>query len=103
MRSSCCLCTRVSVFLLIQLYNALFRFKEPVISFRPPLWSTSQSFWLQIQWPEFGSRRYKIFREVVGLKRGPLSLVNTTEELLERKSSGSCLENRECFFRDPSR
>jgi hypothetical protein len=31
----------------------------------------------------------------VGLKRGPLSLVITTEELLERKSSGSGLERRE--------
>jgi hypothetical protein len=29
----------------------------------------------------------------VGLKRGPLSLVTTTEELLGRKSSGSGLEN----------
>jgi hypothetical protein len=28
-------------------------------------------------------------------ERGPLSLVSTTEELLERKSSGSRLENRE--------
>jgi hypothetical protein len=33
----------------------------------------------------------------------PLSLVNTTEELLERKSSGSCLENREYGRTDPSR
>jgi hypothetical protein len=39
----------------------------------------------------------------VGLERGPLSLVSTTEELLERKSSGSCLENREYGRRDPSR
>jgi hypothetical protein len=31
----------------------------------------------------------------VGLKRGPLSLVSTIEELLERKSSGSGLENRD--------
>jgi hypothetical protein len=31
----------------------------------------------------------------VGLERGPLSLVGTTEELLDRKSSGSGLENRE--------
>jgi hypothetical protein len=31
----------------------------------------------------------------VGLERGPLSLVSTIEELLGRKSSGSCLENRE--------
>jgi hypothetical protein len=31
----------------------------------------------------------------VGLERGPLSLVSTIEELLERKSSGSGLENRD--------
>jgi hypothetical protein len=31
----------------------------------------------------------------VGLERGPLSLVSTTEELLGRKSSGSCLVNRD--------
>jgi hypothetical protein len=28
----------------------------------------------------------------VGLERGSLSLVSTTEELLDKKSSGSCLE-----------
>jgi hypothetical protein len=33
--------------------------------------------------PGFSSRRYKIFW-VVGLVRGPLSLVSTTEELLDR-------------------
>jgi hypothetical protein len=37
----------------------------------------------------FDSRRYQIFSEVVGLERGPLSLVRITEELLEWKSSGS--------------
>jgi hypothetical protein len=37
----------------------------------------------------------------MGLERGPLSLVGTTEEL--KKSSGSCLENREYGHRDPSR
>jgi hypothetical protein len=31
----------------------------------------------------------------VGLERGPLSLLSTTEKLLEIKSSGSDLENRE--------
>jgi hypothetical protein len=31
----------------------------------------------------------------VGLERGPLSLVNTTGELLEGKNRGSGLENRE--------
>jgi hypothetical protein len=40
------------------------------------------------------SRRYQIFW-VVCLERGPLSLVSTIEELLERKSSGSGLESRE--------
>jgi hypothetical protein len=38
---------------------------------------------------------------MVGLERGPLSLVSTTEELLERKSSGSSLEKREYGRRDP--
>jgi hypothetical protein len=39
----------------------------------------------------------------VGLKRGTLSLVSTTEELLEIKSSGSGLENRDYGRRDSSR
>ena len=33
--------------------------------------------------PAFDSRRYQIFWVVVGLERGPLSLVRSTEELLE--------------------
>jgi hypothetical protein len=70
---------------------------------RPPLWSSGQSSWLQIQRSGFDFRRYQIFREVVGLERGPLSLVSTTEELRRRKSSGSGLENREYGRRDPSR
>jgi hypothetical protein len=37
----------------------------------------------------------------VGLERGPLSLLITIEELLERKSSGSGLEIREYGRRDP--
>jgi hypothetical protein len=37
----------------------------------------------------FDSRHYQIFWEVVGLERGPLSLVSTNEELPGRKSSGS--------------
>jgi hypothetical protein len=39
----------------------------------------------------------------VGLKRGSLSLVSTTEELLGRKSNGSALESREYGRGDPSR
>jgi hypothetical protein len=42
----------------------------------------------------FDSRRCQIFWEVVGLERGPLNLVSTTEELLGRTSSGSGLEIR---------
>jgi hypothetical protein len=53
--------------------------------------------------PGFHSRRYQIFWEVVGLERGPLSLVSTTEELLGWNSSGSGLESREYGRRDPSR
>jgi hypothetical protein len=39
----------------------------------------------------------------VGLERGPLRLMNTTEELLGRNSSGSGLENREYGRGDPLR
>jgi hypothetical protein len=52
---------------------------------RPPLWSSGQSSWLQIQSALFDSRRYLIFWQGMGLERGPLSLVTTTEELLDRK------------------
>jgi hypothetical protein len=38
------------------------------------------------------SRRYQIFWEVVGLERGPLSLVSTTEELLDRKVAAPVLK-----------
>jgi hypothetical protein len=68
-----------------------------------PLLSSGQSSWLQIQRFGFDSRRYQIFWEVVGLEQGPLSLMSTTEELLERKSSGSGLESREYGRKDPSR
>jgi hypothetical protein len=52
--------------------------------------------------PGFDSRSYHIFWEVVGLERGPLSLVSKIEELLGRKSSGCGLENLEYGRRDPS-
>jgi hypothetical protein len=39
----------------------------------------------------------------VGLERGPISLVSTTEELLGRKSRGFSLESREYGRRDPTR
>jgi hypothetical protein len=53
--------------------------------------------------PGFDYRRYQIFWGVVGLERGPLSLVSTIQELLGRNSSGSGLENREYGRGDPLR
>jgi hypothetical protein len=50
----------------------------------PLLWSSGQSSWLQIRRPRFDSRHYQK-KNVVGLEWGPLSLVSTTEELLDRK------------------
>jgi hypothetical protein len=51
----------------------------------PPLWPRGQSSWIRIQRSGFDSHRYHIFWEVLGMKRGPLSLVSTTEELLQEK------------------
>jgi hypothetical protein len=53
--------------------------------------------------PGFDSRRYQIFWKVVGLERGPLSLVSITEELLEWKSSGPGSRNRDYGRGDPLR
>jgi hypothetical protein len=57
-----------------------------------------KSSWPQIQ----RSWRYQIFREVVGLEQGPLSLASTIEELLGWKSSGSGLEHRDYGLREVS-
>jgi hypothetical protein len=68
----------------------------------PPLWSCGQEF-LAID-PEARVRFPALTeKKAVGLERGPLSLLSTTEELLGRKSSGSCLEIREYCVKDPSR
>jgi hypothetical protein len=69
---------------------------------RPPLWSSGQSSWLQIRRSQVrfpGTTRKK----VVGLGRGPLSLVSSIEELLGGNSSGSGLESRDYDRRDPLR
>jgi hypothetical protein len=58
--------------------------------------------WPQIQRSGFDSSRYQTFRKAVGLERGPFSLVGTIEELLDRKSSDSGLENREYSRRNLS-
>jgi hypothetical protein len=48
----------------------------------------------------FGGPGHYKKTKVVGLERGPLSLVSKTEELLGRNNSGSGLENREYGRRD---
>jgi hypothetical protein len=83
--------------------SSLYNFLQPPVTSGPRLRSSDQSSWLQIQRSGFDSRCYQVFWEVVGLERGPLSLVSTIVELLERKSSGSGLENREYCRRDQSR
>jgi hypothetical protein len=71
--------------------------------YRPPLWSSGQSSWLEIQ----RSGRFPVLPDFLrssGSGTGPLSLVSTIEELLQRKkSSGSGLESREYGGRDLSR
>jgi hypothetical protein len=81
----------------------LTEFLEAASRGKPFLWSSGQSSWLQIQKSGFDSCRYQIFWEVVCLEWNPLSLVSTAEELLQRKCSGSGIENREYGRRDPSR
>jgi hypothetical protein len=59
------------------------------------LYSTLYSKYLKraLQWQSAPLYIHSLFSEDGAW--GPLSLVSTTEELLERKSSGSCLENRD--------
>jgi hypothetical protein len=58
---------------------------------------------LVVRVPGYRSGHYRGGGEVVGLERGPLRLVSTTEELLGRNSSGSGLEIQEYGRRDLSR
>jgi hypothetical protein len=57
--------------------------------FGGPLWSSVIVPGYRPRNSGFDSLRYQIFWEIVGLERGPLSLVNITEELLKWESSGS--------------
>jgi hypothetical protein len=70
---------------------------------RPSLWSSGYSSFLQIQRSGFDSRLYQIFWEVVGLERGPLSLVSRIEELFGKNGSCSGIKSREYGSRNPLR
>jgi hypothetical protein len=68
----------------ILFYLAFHDMQSRIGSVGPPLWSSGQSSWLQVPMPGFDSRHYQK-KKVVGLERGPLSLLSSTEELLDRK------------------
>jgi hypothetical protein len=87
----CVLTVQNECFVEMDLHN----FLEIMVDLWPPLLYDGQSSWLQIQRSGFDSQHYQIFWVVVGLGWGSLSLVSTNEELLERKSSRSGLENRD--------
>jgi hypothetical protein len=48
-----------------------------------------------VLWSEFLATDPEVLGSIPGAFRFSLSLVRTTEELLGRKSSGSCQENRD--------
>jgi hypothetical protein len=58
------------------------------------MWSSDQSFWLQIQRSRVRFLALPDFMSSSGCETGPLSLVSTIEELLGRNSKGYSLENR---------
>jgi hypothetical protein len=69
--------------------------------FRPPLWSSGQSSWLQIRRPGFHSRHYQ--KKSSGSGTGSTQPREYNCGATWKKSSGSCLENREYGRRDRSR
>jgi hypothetical protein len=90
LRVFCNMFSRSGFFICIWLFDWWVQYE------RPPLWSSiGQSSWLQSQRYRARSRRYQISWVVVSLERGPPSLVRINEELLERKSGGSGLANRD--------
>jgi hypothetical protein len=60
---------------------------------RPPLWSSSQSFWPLTRRSGFDSQLYQIFWVAVVLERGPLRPCEIKWGAAWKKSSGSGLEN----------
>jgi hypothetical protein len=68
-----------------------------------PLWSSGVVILATDPEARFRIPALPISWEVMGMEQGPLSLVSTAEELLEREGSGSGLENLKYGRRDPSR
>jgi hypothetical protein len=68
----------MSAFICLYIYN--------VTDGGPPLWSSGQLFLATDPEARVNSLHYQK-KKVVGQERGPLSLVSTTEELLDRKAA----------------
>jgi hypothetical protein len=68
---------------------------------RPPLWSSGQSSWLQIQISGFDSQCYQIFWEVVGLEQGSLSLWVQLRSYLKKKVAGPVYKTEITAIEDP--
>jgi hypothetical protein len=64
-------------------------------NWRPPMWSSGQSSWLQIRRPEFDSRHYQNKKKVV--------VWNGVHSASWVQLRSYCLENREYGRREPSR
>jgi hypothetical protein len=71
-------------------------------SYRPSLWSSDQSTWLQIRRPGFDPRHYQINKSS-GSGTGSTQPREYNWGATWQKSGDSCLENREYGREDPSR
>jgi hypothetical protein len=74
---------------------------EACVTVGPPLWSSGQSSWLQIQRPGFDSQHYQ--KKISGFGTGCTQPREYNWGATWHKSSSSCLENRKYGRRDPSR
>jgi hypothetical protein len=70
---------------------------------RPPLWSSGQSSWIEIQRSSFWFPAIPDFLRSSGSRTGSTQPRKTIVELLGRNSSGSGLENREYCRGNPLR
>jgi hypothetical protein len=86
---------------LIWLFSNAFTIETVSKDDGPPLWSSSQSSWLQVRRPGFDSRHYQ--KKSNGSGTGSTQPREYNWGATWQKSSGSCLENREYGRRYPSR
>jgi hypothetical protein len=73
----------------------LYIFNCSTVNILPPLWPSGVVPGYRSKDAGFDSQRYHFILEILGLELGPLSLVRISEEILEWKSCGTSLENRD--------